>query len=112
MYVFHYDAATGAYLGGAPCDFDQQAPGEPLVPAWASKTPPPLGSLDQPGRWPFYVAERDDWEVRDLPPPPEPEPEPAALPPPSIDDLQASINAHLTAAQSLLDQLKAGEKTE
>jgi len=107
MYVYNYDPATGAYLGGTPADFDQQALGEVLVPAYATTKPAPLGSLEREGFWPFFVPAKDDWEVRELPKP-EPEPE-APKPAETPADLQESINAHLRAAQTLMDMLKANQ---
>lgn len=106
MYVYNYDPDTGAYLGGTPADFDQQAPGEVLVPAYATTKPAPVGSLEREGFWPFFNTEAGEWEERELPKR-EPEPEAEAKPAETIDDLQESINAHLRAAQMMMDMLKA-----
>ena len=105
MYVFHYDKETLAYTGGAPVDVDQKAPGEVLVPAWASKVPPP--SYDGATQLPFYLPASDSWEVREvayepvLAEPLEPEPAPA----PTIEDLRASLASHLAQAETLMKKL-------
>lgn len=107
MYVFNYDPATGAYTGGTPCEFNQLERGEFLVPAWATKTPPPR-DWDNAVNWPYYLPERDAWELRPLP---EPEPEPESVSPEptkgeAIEAMQATLNAHLEAAQRIIDRLK------
>ncbi|RQO57026.1 hypothetical protein DBV14_09460 [Variovorax sp. KBW07] len=114
MYVFHYDPATLAYVGNSPVDFCQVRPGMVIVPAWATKVPPPSG-WDSRTELPHYVPEKDAWEVRQLPPPPPPEPEPEAVqvpepdaPPVTQELLERSLRAHLEAAQNLMEQLKKG----
>jgi hypothetical protein len=107
MYVFNYDPATGAYTGGTPCEFNQLERGEFLVPAWATKTPPPR-DWNNAVNWPYYRAETDGWELRPLPAEPEQEPvqpdePPSAVP---IEMLQATLTAHLEAAQRIMDELK------
>jgi hypothetical protein len=108
MYVFHYDPNTLAYTGNSPVDFCQLEPGTVLVPAWASKTPPP-GGWDSRIKWPYYVSEKDAWQVRPLPalPVSEPEPEPAASPVVTPEMMQISLQAHIDAAQRLMAELKA-----
>lgn len=68
MYVFHYDAQTGAYTGATPSDFDPLDHGRILVPAWATATPIPVGSLDRATHHPFYDAASDGWKVIELRP--------------------------------------------
>lgn len=68
MYVFHYEPQTGAYVGSTPCDFDPLEPGRVLVPAWATATPVPAGSLDRVTHHPFYDAAADGWKVLELAP--------------------------------------------
>ncbi|OUM01742.1 hypothetical protein [Variovorax sp. JS1663] len=108
MYVFCYHPNTLAYTGGVPAEYDQLQPGVVLVPAWASKNAPP--SHDNAVEWPYYLPEKDAWEVRPLPEP-EPTPEAAAPAEPTkgeaIEAMQATLTAHLEAAQRLMDQMKA-----
>ena len=112
MYVFNYDPATLVYTGGTPCDFCQQKPGTIIAPAWSTKTPPPR-EWNNSVNWPHYRPETDDWDLRPLPAEPEQEPAQPAEPPPAapIEMLQATLTAHLEAAQRLMDELKktAGE---
>lgn len=107
MYVFNYDPVTGAYTGGTPCDFDQMAPGEVLVPAWSTKNPPPR-EWDNAVNWPHYRPETDDWELRPLPVPEEvKEPEPPEAPPVErAEALQATLQAHVDAAARIVEELK------
>lgn len=116
MYVFHYHPATHAYAGSEPCEFDQLEPGRVIVPAFATALPFPKGSLDQAGRWPFFLPGSGIWEVRDLPKP-EPVAEPAAAPAPIMgetirpqtdDEKRAAAALYLANAQRLLNELKAG----
>lgn len=105
MYVFNYDPATGAYTGGTPCEFCQRKPGDVLVPAWATKTPPPR-DWDNAVNWPHYLAETDGWELRPLPATvvdPTPDPAPPIEP---LAELEARAEAHLLEAQRLLGELK------
>ena len=76
MNTFHYDRATGKYLGSSPADPDPMQPGEFLIPAFAVAIAPP----DIPeGHDAYWLG--DDWELRPLPEP-EPEPEPEPIDPP------------------------------
>jgi hypothetical protein len=106
MYVFHYDPNTMAYTGNSPVDFCQREPGTVLVPAWASKNPPPPG-WDSRTHLPYYLPAKDAWEVRALP-------VPAAEPPPPTDAevldrmqmLKQTLEAHLRAAGEIVVQLQ------
>lgn len=109
MYVFHYHPQTMAYVGNSPVDFCQLQPGTVLVPAWATQVPPP-GGWDSRIELPFYVPEKDAWEVRRLPPEP-------AEPAPSTDteirdhmqQLKRTLEAHLRAASEIMEQLEGRE---
>jgi|GEM_PF-3985783 len=106
MYVFHYDPQTFAYLGGSPADFCQLDPGIVLVPAWATQVPPP-GGWDSRIELPYYVPEKDAWEVRRLPPAPVEQ----ATPTPAekldrVQEMQQTLEAHLRAAGALIEKLK------
>lgn len=106
MYVFHYDPETLAYTGNSPVDFCQLNPGTVLVPAWASKNPPPTG-WDSRIERPFYVPGRDAWEIRALPPPPaEPPPPTPAEKLEQAEALKLTLEAHLRAASDLIETLK------
>lgn len=100
MYVYTFDPITRAYTGGVPADFDQLAPGDTLVPAFAMRKPAPAGSLERAGFWPFANAYGDDWEVRKLEPPPEPRK-------PTGDEIRAEVQATLARMRVLLEQLEA-----
>lgn len=106
MYVFNYDPQTLAFIGGTKGDFDQLEPGRLLCPAFATLVPIPR--CDLATEWPFYVADSDSWELRPIETA-QPAPEPEA-PQESIEDqrdrLQKSAEAHLRAAQSMLEELK------
>lgn len=107
MYVFNYDPATWAYTGGTPCDFDQLTPGEIIAPAWSTKTPPPR-DWDNSLNWPHYRPRTDDWELRPLPGGAE-APKPTPVEPTAggrTEALQATLTAHLEAAQRLMVELK------
>jgi len=109
MYVFHYDPTTKAYTGSSPVDFCQLQPGTVLLPAWASKNPPP-GGYDSRVEWPFYLADKDAWEVLPLPPAP-------AEPPPPTDAeildrmqvLKSTLEAHLRSAGEIIEQIEAAK---
>ncbi len=109
MYVFHYDPTTKAYTGASPVDFCQLEPGNVLVPAWASKVPPP-GGYDSRVEWPFYLPDKDEWEVRQLPPPPAESPLPtetAVLE--SMQQLKQTLETHLRAAGEIVEQMQAAK---
>lgn len=103
MYVYNFDPETRAYLGGTPWEYDQLEPGKPLVPAYATLTPAPAGSLERAGFWPFATGEgpdADGWEVRELPKAPPPPP------PPTVEELRAQFEAHMHAARETLKQIE------
>jgi len=109
MYVFHYDPNTMAYVGNSPVDFCQLQPGTALVPAWATQVPPP-GGWDSRIEMPYYVLEKDAWEVRRLPPPP------ATPVPPSdaevldrMQELKRTLEAHLRSAGEIIEQIEAAK---
>ena len=109
MYVFHYNPTTKAYSGNSPVDFCQLEPGTVLVPAWATKVPPP-GGYDSRIEWPFYVPEKDAWEVRQLPPAPgEPPPPTDAEVLDSMQELKRTLEAHLRAADEIVERIKAAK---
>lgn len=108
MYVFHYDPNTLEYTGSSPVDFCQLEPGTVLVPAWATKTPPPIG-WDSRTHLPFYVSGKDAWEIRELPPPPgESSPPTPAEKLEEAEGLKVALEAHLRAAGELIEKLKGG----
>jgi hypothetical protein len=108
MYVFHYDPNTMAYAGNSPVDFCQLDPGTVLVPAWATKNPPP-GGWDSRTHLPYYLPVKDAWEVRALPSPPvEPPPPSPAEVLESMQLLRQTLEAHLRAAGEIVEQLKGG----
>lgn len=108
MYVFHYNPETLGYVGNSPVDFCQLEPGTVLVPAWASKNPPPSG-WDSRTHLPYYVPAKDAWQVRPLPPPePQPESVEPLAPEVATELLQDSLQAHLDAAAALMVRLKEG----
>ena len=107
MYVFSYDPQTLAYTGGTPADYDQKEPGTVLVPAFASRNPPP--KFDSSHQWPFYIPEADAWEVREVVRVSAPEPEPEPVPELERNEqLRVSIQQHLEAAQRLMAELDGG----
>ena len=109
MYVFHYDPDTKAYTGSSPVDFCQLEPGTVLCPAWATTVPPP-GDYDSRIQWPFYLPEKDAWEVRLLPP----TPEELQLPKDAevldrMKELKRTLEAHLRSAGEILEQIEANK---
>ncbi|MGJ7500063.1 hypothetical protein ACSFBF_06860 [Variovorax sp. ZT5P49] len=107
MYVFHYDPTTMGYTGNSPVDFCQLEPGTVIVPAWATKTPPP-GGWDSRTHLPFYVPAKDAWQVRPLPPV-EPLVTSAPVEFTDIEIMRATLKNHLEAAQMLIAELKDRE---
>jgi len=108
MYVFHYDPESLAYTGSSPVDFCQLEPGTVLLPAWATKNPPP-GGWDSRVERPFYVPAKDAWEVRALPPPPaEPAPADAEVLD-RIQELKRTLEAHLRSAGEIIEQIEAAK---
>jgi hypothetical protein len=109
MYVFHYDPTTLAYVRASPVDFCQLEPGRVLVPAWASDTPPPKG-WDSAKEWPFFVPATGRWQLRPLAPAALPAVEESAAIDPAApadpEELKARLQAHLDAAQELIDAMK------
>lgn len=109
MYVFHYDPQTLAYVGNSPADFCQLEPGTVLVPAWATKNPPP-GGWDSRFERPYYLPDSDAWEVRPLPPAPvEPAPPTQAEVLDSMQELKLTLEAHLRAAGEIIEQIEAAK---
>jgi hypothetical protein len=105
MYVFHYDPQTLAYTGGTPADFCQLEPGTVIVPAWASKTPPP--SWNSAVEHPYYLPDKDAWRVRPLPPMPVEEPPAAdAEVLDGVEQMKQALEAHLRAASEIIETMK------
>lgn len=108
MYVFNYDPQTLAYTGGTPAVFCQLEPGNVLAPAWSSKNAPPPG-WNSAVEWPYFVPQKNAWEIRPLPVPVPAEPPAASAEPPAgeqTDALKATLQAHIDAAQRIVDELK------
>lgn len=64
MQVFNFDPTTGRYLGVSLADPDPMQPGEFLIPAHATATPPPATMAGQVA---VFDAEADAWDVEALP---------------------------------------------
>jgi hypothetical protein len=106
MFVYCYDPITGAYAGEIPAEPSPLEPGEYLIPAFSTLTPPPPVPEGMHAR-----MAGGEWTLEPVPAPPEPEGPGLPAPPPEAPEptfeqrlaaLKANVQEYLDAmARSL-----------
>lgn len=113
MEIWHYHRDTGALIGAGTADLNPVEPGQWLIPAHATATPPPTPAADEEVVW-----QDGAWVVRALPPPPAPEPAPEPPPPAPIRAIRTfafrqrlSVATRRAITLSASQQLDDGDAT-
>lgn len=71
MTIYHFHPQNGLLVGASEADASPLAPGEFIIPAFATLTEPPAPEEGKNRAW-----NGSAWVMQDIPPAPEPEPEP------------------------------------
>jgi hypothetical protein len=87
MQVYHFDMATGQYIGQSEADESPREPGVYLIPAHATTTPPPSCGEGEKVRW-----DGEAWQVEPIP---APEPDPTPETPPTPQTAEDILNHEL-----------------
>lgn len=124
MQIYHFDPINGHFLGAGDSD-KCPVTGADIIPAWATKTPPPQVKENQIARYveAYFNDPAGHWNVEDvIQPEPELDPEPtpeelqqAALD--ALDEKYAKIFDALTLAWAIAamdenDTITAARKTD